>query len=206
MTSLVFPCLTASLECWMIGVSASSALVSISGSDNKAKLQKCIRNWVIVHSQHLCPNIIIYLSSTIGHCVDRCQSILQGVSTDHPEMDTKAEEADTQIIQHSSDAVKQGNTRLVILSGDTDVVVPSLYYWFQLHECGLQELWQKAGVDNTTRYMPIHKLASSHGQELCSVLSAVHSITGCDSTSKFGTKQAALSVNPVKFLTAFGAL
>ena len=91
------------------------------------------------------------------------------------------------------------------MSGDTDVVVLSLYYWFQLHECGLQELWQKAGVGNTTRYMPIHKLASSHGQELCSVLPAVHSLTGCDSTSKFSTKKAALSVKPVKFLTAFGA-
>ena len=40
--------------------------------------------------------------------------------------------------------------------------------------------------------------------QLFSVLPAVHSLTGCDITSKVGTKKAALAANPIKYLTSFG--
>ena len=49
----------------------------------------------------------------------------------------------------------------------------------------------------TTKYIPIHYLASDKGTDLCKVLPAVITLTGCDYTSKVGTKQAALKANPV---------
>ena len=45
---------------------------------------------------------------------------------------------------------------------------------------------------------------SSVGQSMCDVLPAVHALTGCDITSKFGTKSAALKADPTKLLKGFG--
>ena len=44
------------------------------------------------------------------------------------------------------------------------------------------------------------------GNELCRVLPAIHCLTGCDYTSKFGTKIAALKANSVEFLKDFGQI
>ena len=69
---------------------------------------------------------------------------------------------------------------------------------------GLQELWFRGGVGDTTRFIPIHTLSGKLGENLCSVLPAVHSLTGCDITSKIGTKRSALVTKPVKYLGTFG--
>ena len=42
------------------------------------------------------------------------------------------------------------------------------------------------------------------GSDLTSLLPALHCLTGCDTTSKIGTKKAAMKANPVKFLVNFG--
>ena len=47
-------------------------------------------------------------------------------------------------------------------------------------------------------------MADRAGQPLCDVLPAVHALAGCDITSKFGTKAAALKANPVSYLRGFG--
>ena len=47
----------------------------------------------------------------------------------------------------------------------------------------------RAGVWDTTRYIPIHTLGDKI-PELCKVLPAVHALKGCDITSKVGTKHA----------------
>ena len=70
--------------------------------------------------------------------------------------------------------------------------------------CGLGELWVRAGTGETTRYVPLHTLYEQLGPQLCSVLPAVHSLIGCDITSKVGTKKAALKADPQKFLKNFG--
>ena len=43
------------------------------------------------------------------------------------------------------------------------------------------------------------------GADLCAVLPALHSLTGCDITSKIGTKKAALKADPKSHLQGFGA-
>ena len=102
-------------------------------------------------------------------------------------------------------AVKSGTERIVVLSSDTDVFVLLMHYWQLLHSSGLLELWLRAGVGDTTRYIPVHTIASRVGKDLCCVLPAVHTLTGCDYTSKIGTKHAAMKANPVKYLMDFGS-
>ena len=55
-----------------------------------------------------------------------------------------------------------------------------------------------------TRFIPLHLLSERLGNDLCSVLPALHSLTGTDITSKIGTIAAALQANPVHYLTSFG--
>ena len=73
-----------------------------------------------------------------------------------------------------------------------------------MYQKGLCELWLKAGSKDSTRYISIHSLASEKGPELCKVLPAVHTLTGCDYMSKVGTKLAALKANLVDYLPGFG--
>ena len=57
---------------------------------------------------------------------------------------------------------------------------------------GLLELWVLCGQDSTNRAVPIHDLVVEMSSILISVLPAVHALTGCDTTSKVPTKNAAI--------------
>ena len=115
------------------------------------------------------------------------------------------EEADARIIPHAMHTITHSSiTRIVVLSSDTDVFILMLYYWDELHSHGLDELWVKADVGESTRFLPLHILVPRMGQELCRVLPAVHTLTGCDYTNKVGTKHATLPANPDHYLQDFG--
>ena len=120
------------------------------------------------------------------------------------ELNITMEEADARIVPHVMHAVTHGISRIIVLSADTDVFVLMVFYWNVLHSHGLSELWVKAGVGDSTRFIPIHVLAAQIGENLCQVLPAVHVLTGCDYTSKIGTKHAALMTNPEHYLEHFG--
>lgn len=100
-------------------------------------------------------------------------------------------------------AVKQGYKCIIVISSDTDVFILLMCYWSEMNAHGLEELWVKTGVADSTRYIPIHILARKIGRDLHQVLPAVHTLTGCDYTSKVGTKHAALMVNPETHLNDF---
>ena len=93
--------------------------------------------------------------------------------------------------------------RVVIISGDTDVMVLALYFHTDLKTNGLSELWMRAGVGDSTRYIPLH-LISERKPELFSVLPAIHILTGCYTTSKVGTKLSALKPPAAQLLSEFG--
>lgn len=57
---------------------------------------------------------------------------------------------------------------------------------------GLREMWIRAGVGNTTRYIPLPVLGDKLGTDTCNTLVALHHLTGCDYSNKFGIKAAAL--------------
>ena len=79
-----------------------------------------------------------------------------------------------------------------------------LFYWQRLKAHGLTELWVKTGVGDSTRFVALHELAASLSRDFCEVLPAVHSLTGCDYTSKVWSKKAAIECNPAYYLKSFG--
>ena len=104
---------------------------------------------------------------------------------------------------HALHSVNGGASRVILLSNDTDVVVLGLHYWSLLKGHGLKELWIRAGVGNSTRHIPLHTLAEKMDPEICKVILPLLHLTGCDSSSKFGTKAAGLKANPAQHLQEF---
>ena len=121
-----------------------------------------------------------------------------------PELDLECDEADELLVHYARHAVRAGATRLVILTCDSDSVFDNIYYCDKLQAEGLKELWVKAGLGASVRFIPIHTLVFKIGRELSQILPALQMLTGSDYTSKLGSKQAALRASPVKYLKEFG--
>ncbi len=60
-----------------------------------------------------------------------------------------------------------------------------------------------ASLGGITRYIPVHTLAKKSG-DVCKILPALHMLTGCNVSSKFGTKASALNAEPEVHLKNFG--
>lgn len=173
-----------------------------ASSANKSKLQKLLQQCILTKLKPMTDTVV----SSIGRPpeIEPCLAIFNGKETPLRDLDTTIEEADVRIIPHARHAVENGTKRVVIISNDTDVVILALHYWSLLKAHGLQEMWIRAGVGNTTRYIPLHVLGEKLGSDTSKILVALHHLTGCDSTSKFGTKAAALKADPVHYLSDFG--
>ena len=78
----------------------------------------------------------------------------------------------------------------MVLSNDADVVMLLLYFFDVFSEMGVEEVRVTFGKGE--RVIPIHFLIAKLGQEMCRILFIVHMLTGCEVTSKIGTKQVAL--------------
>ena len=115
------------------------------------------------------------------------------------------EEADLRFPIHVLDTVRAGYKRCVVMSNDTDVIVTLLFHFRVFIQEGLDQLWVKAGLGSSTRFIPLHILHQKLGPNLINVLPALHSLTGSDITSKVGTKKGALKADPTKYLQSFGA-
>lgn len=172
---------------------------------NKAKLEQLMKGWLVEHFSADPIDVHIVLSRIVGDDTStQTKSIKNGVVFEHPELDTDLEEADIRIIPHALHAVRSGIPCIVILSSDTDVFVVAMYFCHIFAANGLGELWLRGGVGDKTRYIPIHVIAYKIGRPQCEVLPAMHALTGCDITSKFGTKAAGLKADPVLYLKDFG--
>ena len=132
-----------------------------------------------------------------------CIKVHEGTETVLDYLQPTFEEADLRIPIHILDALDSGYSVCVVVSNDTDVVVALLYHMQVFLQHNLEELWVRAGLGDTTRYVPLHTLFQNLGQQLCAVLPALYSLTRCDITSKVGTKKAALKADPEKFLKHF---
>ena len=151
-------------------------------------------------------DLLIVVSRIVGDETSTpAQSIKNGEVFQHPDLDTDHEEADIRIIPHAVNAVRHScMARIVILSSDTDVFVVAMYFYHLLAAHGLAELWLRGGVGDKTRFIPLHVIAGKVGKPVCEVLPAIHALTGCDITSKFGTKAAGIKAQPVLYLKDFG--
>jgi hypothetical protein len=82
---------------------------------------------------------------------------------------------------------------VVVASSDTDVFVCAVYFFKNnFQPKGLKELWMTCGTGESRRYVPIHVLVKVLDVNITDNLPAIHAITGCDTTSKVGTKHSAV--------------
>lgn len=79
-----------------------------------------------------------------------------------------------------------------------------LHYTPEFIKSELTELRLKYGEGTKVRFVPLHLLITRLDQNICEVFLKAHILTGCDVTSKNGTKCAALKSNPDVYLRNFG--
>ena len=103
------------------------------------------------------------------------------------------EEADDRVLFHLRHGVKFEKYSIVkIASSDTDVLVSSTYHFEQLKYFGLEKLWFIMGKSSNRIILPIREAADVLKSDVVDILPAVHALTGCDTTSKVGSKCAAV--------------
>ena len=94
----------------------------------------------------------------------------------------KHEEADTRIILHLEDAVKEIHNRVLIWTVDTDVVVLAVTAAQHINP---SELRIAFGTGKNFRYLSIHEMARALGPQKCIALPVFYAFTGCDTVSSF---------------------
>ena len=176
---------------------------------NKVKLLMLLRVYVVKCAPQKFAHVDVLVSGSgiSGKSeVHPCQMLKRGTLPQIvPDLDKEIEEADLRLFPHALHAATHGIQRVVILSNDTDVLVLAVHYWSILQSHGLQELWMRGGIGDSTRYIPVYVMANSMGLIKCKLLPALHSLTGSDCTSKFGTKAAAVKMSsPETYLSEFG--
>lgn len=65
-------------------------------------------------------------------------------------------------------------------------------------------MWQQYGTGEKRRMLPLHQAVSQLGSSLAKAVIKAHILTGDDCMSKVGSKHAAISCDPVQYLTNFG--
>ena len=69
---------------------------------------------------------------------------------------------------------------------------------------GIAETWIQYGTGQRKCFIPLHELARSLGERKSRVVLQAHVLSGCDVTSKIGTKVSVLRHEPEKYLEHFG--
>ena len=71
----------------------------------------------------------------------------------------------------------------------------------------IKELWMLSGQGRSSRAIPLHQLVNTMDSTVIEVLPAVHALSGCDTTSKIGTKKSAFQTaekSGEEYLKSFG--
>ena len=154
-----------------------------------------------MHSTYLTGVELILSSTAQSGKPTECITIKNGIETYVESLKVQIEQPDVRTVSHAINATEHGYQRIVLLSSDTDVMVLGLYIRNRMSRNGLQELWVCVGVRNT-----IHSSSSNSREKYIAYPCVTFStcFTGCDSTSKVGTKLSAVKLRPEVFLTDFG--
>ena len=92
------------------------------------------------------------------------------------------EEADTRMLLHAADGVKQGKQTIVIRTVDTDVIELAVSF---VRRLGCESLVVAIGTEKSFRYVDATTIAHVLGVDKCKTLPVFHALTGCDTTSCF---------------------
>ena len=138
-----------------------------ASSINKAKLQLLLRKYVL--NNPMAAADIVVSAIRLAE-IEPARGVFSNIGITLPELNVKIEEADVRMIPHALHSVNGAASKVILLSNDTDVVVLGLHYWSLLKGHGLEELWIRAGVGNSTRHIPLHTLAEKMDPEICKVI------------------------------------
>ena len=105
----------------------------------------------------------------------------QGTVTDGLSPSTH-EEADTRMLLHAANGAREGYTRIMLRTVDTDVVVLAVSL---ANKLAFDNLWVAFGTGNNFRYLDASAIAQHLGDDKSAALPAFHALTGCDTTSSF---------------------
>lgn len=141
-------------------------------------------NWVV---QNCRSGMEIYFG---GIHETHCVKLLDGVTSDCPELSSSQEEADDRLMFHINHGCTNGLRSALVLSPDADVLTGLLYHFRKTFT--LNELYVRLGSGNTKKTVPLHILAQQLDSVLVENLPAIHALSGCDTTSKVGPKLACL--------------
>ena len=97
------------------------------------------------------------------------------------------EEADTRIILHATDAVRDGYRTIVLRTVDTDVLVLAIAFAGILQEQQVQqvEVWVAMGIGSHFRYIAAHEISNNLPSGMSKALPVFHAFTGCDTVYCF---------------------
>jgi hypothetical protein len=171
---------------------------------NKEKLQILSRNFFINKAKESGKNVVLsgYVTDKEGIC--SALEIRNQDITHRHDLDCMAEEADCRLILHIAKAGEEHFTRILVLSNDTDVVIYNLAYYDKFKMVNIEKIWIRYGLKEKVRNIPIHWIADILGTDKSLALLKAHVLTGCDVTSKVGSKAAALKAEPEIYLKDFG--
>ena len=121
---------------------------------------------------------MIYLAGIDGLTIKITQqaSAVLEFKSDHEEADNKMFAYGKYI------ATEHPIKKMIITFPDSDVSVISCFQKISCLE-SIDEIWLKSGIGVNIRYLPIHDINDQLGFSVVELLSAVHSITGCESVS-----------------------
>jgi len=140
----------------------------------------------------------LYIAGGLSEYPTKCSLIIDGNVTDAGNFRATHEEADDRIM-FSIQQINQRNTTsktLTVVTSDTDIITVLLYH--------LKNTWTgtalyvlKNGRDKSSKQLqkelyPLHKLLSELNPNVVDQLPAAHSLTGCNTVAKVGTKGAML--------------
>ena len=92
----------------------------------------------------------------------------------------------------------------MVESNDSDVVILLLFYFKDFRNNGLNKMWIHYGKGKSACFLPLHIMFEMLGAAYCHNLLKSHIRTGCDNSSKIGTKKSALTADPERHLKEFG--
>ncbi|CAC5367122.1 unnamed protein product [Mytilus coruscus] len=95
------------------------------------------------------------------------------------------EVADTRIVLHVADAVKNEMQKIMIRTVDTDVVVIAVS---AVHKLNITSLWMAFGVGKNFKYIPVHEIALHMGPSKSHALLFFHAFSSCDQVSSFSNR------------------
>ena len=155
--------------------------------ENKVGLEQFFISWLIENYHGEKP---VYLGGCHINAVEKCFKLMNGTTTDIPELMCSYDEADDRIMFHLNHAVKREHFSFAhVMTADTDIFVCLMYHFLNWRMHGLQDLW----FHHNGSASPLHESVESLPIEVVRVLPAIHALTGCDTTSKVGTKLQAFN-------------